>query len=329
MKIFVSSRNILQKLDERTSSRTLERQDSSTSASRKFSPTRLPTDNPYQFQLGASSGPNSRPTRGRATLAAGRTSFRKPAESKRQSGEPSEQRLSFRVDVESNTGFSFGVSARDRPLDAHFSQAAESPEQGDRMSSPEPETNAHLFNDQRFPLFGASEPSVSNASRFRPGPAYDDRCSRFCNPQSPCFGVTADERPFATAASSNSDQVKRSAKVDFSYNSNPDCSPQLRDNNASGSSSVGVSPFAVRYLDMRQPGSPVDSLRTRDHHFEDEDDDGVSRVQSNSYNRDLESLCQSDSNLETKDSSGSCNPDQPRLFIPSLLRRSNSMNHQQ
>lgn len=406
------SRNTLQELDEQSSSRILERQDSS-SALRHCSPNRIINterltssplkllDNPYQFQLGASSGPISRP-RGRTTLAAGRISFRKPATEntvglKRQSicvGEPAEQNSRDRVTLtsEATSVFSFGLSSRDRPLDnvgQHFSQAAEQQleaivetgqpyEQGDRMSSPEPEPNvAHMFREQRLSsINNTSEPSVGNAStfskRFRSNsgsgtsPNFNSMqspawySSRFGSPQSPCFGVTIDEtssrRPlFTTQTSSplaaswnqeNSDrgfEIKRSTEENSIYNSNPDCSPRLGDiYHASGS--VGVSPFAARlaYLDVRQLGSPVGSLRNletrneRDHHQEDENEDvdvGVvqqsvhSRVtnlvedrQLNSYNRDLD--------LDMKDSSGSCNPDEPLTFLPSILRRSNSSNHQ-
>ncbi|KAG0583316.1 hypothetical protein KC19_3G126400 [Ceratodon purpureus] len=397
-----NSRNALQSRVEEKVSRILERQDSS-SASRQYSspsrnnsdrPSSSPVkllDKPYEFQLGASDGPVSiSRTRNRNPFGAARTSFRKPATShesmvgsKRQSicvGESSEQnsrnRGSFRPDSEVTSGFSFGLSARDRPLDNvssstsgdYRSQQTAEPgmqqleaivetaqqyeqEQGDRMSSPEPEPSTHIF--RTTPSFNTSELSVSNptfSKRFRTqsgsessspanlssmqSPAYDvSRCSpvsgRFGSPQSPCFGVTRDETnsrrslslktssPLAASSNSRLDidvttadlrklnfthstdedtdfQIKRSTEDNSSrtsYDSNTDCSPRLSVVNSAHPSGapVGVSPFAARmaYLDVRQPGSPVGSLRNfgmrseRDHGFpsnevENEDDEEVS-----------------------------------------------------
>lgn len=211
------SRNASQSRVEENSTRILERQDS-TSAPRQYrspsrnnvaarqaaSPVKL-FDKPYQFQLGVSDGPvlTSR-TRTRNPLGAAKTSFRKPAiyheimvGSKRQSncvGESSEQasrdRASFGPDSEATSGFSFGSSARDRPLDnagmsKQYPQTAESgvqqleaivetaqpceQEPGDRMSSPEPEPyNTHMFRAST--TFNTSEQSVGNpalSKRFR------------------------------------------------------------------------------------------------------------------------------------------------------------------
>ena len=444
------SRSALQSRAQENSSQISERQDSSSAPRQFFSPSRnnaqQPTaspvkllDKPYQFQLGASDGPVSTSrTRSRNPLGAARASWRKSAThhenmvgSKRhvESSEPNSRDIgSFRLESEVTSGFSFGLSARDRPLDSvgtstsgnyHSQQTAESglqqleaivetssqpyeQEQGDRMSSPEPEPSTHIFRTSTS--FKASEPSVSNPSfskRFRTqngsetlspanlnsmqSPAYNlSRYSagsgRFGSPQSPCLGVTLNEtssrRPFLgktsspLAASSNSQldsnvistdlrklnfthstdedtdfQIKRSTEENStrtSYNSNTDCSPRLRDVNSAHPSGapVDVSPFAARmaYLDVRQPGSPVGSLRNfemrseRDHDFpchKDEEDEEVSHhsVHSRVTNLIDRQFHLFDRDLESKDSSGSCNPEEPLSFLPSLLRRSNSSNH--
>lgn len=439
------SRNALRPRAEENASRILERQDSSSAPRQYFSPSRNNSspvkllDMPYRFQLGASDGPVSTSrTRSRNPPVAARTSLRKPAThhenmvgSKRQSvcvGESSEQksrdRGGFRPESEVTSGFSFGLSARDRPLDNvgtstsgdnHSQQTTESgvqhleaivetaqpyeQELGDRMSSPEPEPNTHIFQtsasfnnstfSKRFRTQSGSESlSPSNLNSMQ-SPAYDvsrysPACGRLGSPQSPCFGVTRDETssrrplfcntssPLAATPNSRLDsdatttdlrnlnfalftadddtdfQIKRSTEDNStrtSYNSNTDCSPTLRDVNSAQPSGapVGVSPFAARmaYLDVRQPGSPVGSLRNfemrseGDHGFPSHNEDGSEEdeeVSHHSVHCRARNLVEDrqfhlfDRELGSKDSSGSCNPEEPRTFLPSLLRRSNSTN---
>ncbi|XP_024388846.1 uncharacterized protein [Physcomitrium patens] len=176
---------------------------SSYAEKRLSSPTR-PLEKPYQFQLGAFDGQVST-SRGRrsAPVGASRTSFRKTAMnyentvgSKRQSNcvdEPSEEihhKASFRPDSEATCSFSFGVSSTDWPLAnldtsgiCYHSENTESgvqkleaiveraqaSDQGDRMSSPEPEPLTHMYSEQHLSTSNTSEPSVNPTffKRFR------------------------------------------------------------------------------------------------------------------------------------------------------------------
>ncbi|XP_073391252.1 uncharacterized protein [Physcomitrium patens] len=243
------SRNTLQTLTGTSSSQFLEQGSSSalrylspnkSNAVRTFSPMKL-LEKSYEFQLGASDGPvsTSRSRRG-GPFGTSRTLFRKPVKhhenavgSKRQSncvGEHSLQNL-HRPDSEATSGFSFGLSGMGQPLDTVDisgnycnSETAESSvqrleaivetsqayDQGDRMSSPEPEpqSQAHIFSEQRFSTYNSSEPIVNPTffKRYRfncdseaspsinsmPFTTEDiNRYSpsrRFGSPQSPCFG---------------------------------------------------------------------------------------------------------------------------------------------
>ncbi|KAG0616695.1 hypothetical protein M758_5G135000 [Ceratodon purpureus] len=315
------------------------------------SPVKL-LERPYEFQIGA---PDSLPpsaSRARSRVA----SRRQPTSVEKQSPQ------GFRPDPEPTNGFSF---------DHRIAQGAE---QGDRMSSPEPD---------RFPAFKPSPESCitpGSTKRFRPNytgsefspspgfkslfntPAYDEsRYSSLAQFGSPWFGDSKEEpssrlsRPLfkspspstsaldSTTELRNLDRFTSGRELDTSEDKgkikrsiggkapHPGRNSRYHQNSATSSSNIGVSPFAARMAQLK-----VGSPGSFDKGQVSQDDEGVgwdSVKDRHLLNKDVEALYQSIANLdalegerdmrESRDSSGSCNPDDPLVLLPSFLRRSN------